>query len=34
MQGWLYLLFAIILEVVGTTSMKLSEGFTKKLYRL
>ena len=28
---WLYLLLAIILEVIGTTCMKLSEGFTKTL---
>jgi small multidrug resistance pump len=27
--GWVYLLAAILLEVAGTTSMKLSEGFTK-----
>jgi small multidrug resistance pump len=27
----LYLLFAIIAEVAGTTSVKLSEGFTKPL---
>ena len=26
---WLYLALAIVLEVCGTTSMKLSEGFTK-----
>ncbi|MDA8234421.1 MAG: multidrug efflux SMR transporter [Clostridia bacterium] len=26
---WLFLLMAIILEVSGTTSMKLSEGFTR-----
>lgn len=26
---WLYLALAIILEVMGTTSMKLSEGFSK-----
>jgi small multidrug resistance pump len=26
---WLYLILAIIFEVIGTTSMKLSEGFTK-----
>lgn len=26
---WLYLALAIILEVMGTTTMKLSEGFTK-----
>jgi small multidrug resistance pump len=29
MQSWLYLSGAILLEVAGTTSMKLSEGFTK-----
>jgi len=29
MQHWLYLLLAIGLEVAGTTSMKLSEGFTR-----
>ncbi len=29
MQYWLYLILAIIFEVIGTTSMKLSEGFTK-----
>ena len=26
---WLYLILAILFEVAGTTSMKLSEGFTK-----
>ena len=26
---WLYLILAILLEVSGTTCMKLSEGFTK-----
>jgi small multidrug resistance pump len=26
---WFYLIGAIILEVLGTTSMKLSEGFTR-----
>ena len=26
---WLYLLFAILSEVSGTTSMKLSQGFTR-----
>jgi small multidrug resistance pump len=26
---WLYLFLAILSEVVGTTNMKLSEGFTK-----
>lgn len=30
-MSWLYLIFAIVLEVLGTTSMKLSEGFTKTL---
>lgn len=29
MQSWLYLTGAIILEVAGTTSMKLSQGFSK-----
>ena len=29
MQGWLYLVGAIALEVAGTTSMKLSEGFSR-----
>jgi small multidrug resistance pump len=29
MQHWFYLSSAIALEVAGTTSMKLSEGFTK-----
>ena len=29
MQYYLYLLSAIVLEVAGTTSMKLSEGFTR-----
>jgi small multidrug resistance pump len=28
---WLYLILAIGLEVAGTTSMKLSQGFTKLL---
>ncbi len=28
---WLYLLLAIVSEVFGTTSMKLSEGFTRPL---
>lgn len=31
MSGWLYLFAAIVLEVCGTLSMKLSEGFTKTL---
>lgn len=29
MQYWFALVSAIVLEVAGTTSMKLSEGFTK-----
>jgi small multidrug resistance pump len=29
MQPWFFLIGAIALEVAGTTSMKLSEGFTK-----
>lgn len=28
-MAWLYLVFAILAEVAGTTSMKLSEGFTR-----
>ena len=28
---WLYLILAILLEVCGTTCMKLSEGFTKTI---
>lgn len=28
-QAWLILLVAILLEVAGTTSMRLSEGFTR-----
>jgi small multidrug resistance pump len=28
-MGWLYLLVAIILEVCGTTAMKLTDGFTR-----
>jgi small multidrug resistance pump len=30
-MSWLYLVLAIILEVSGTTSMKLSQGFTNIL---
>lgn len=30
-MSWIYLICAIILEVAGTTSMKLSQGFTKTL---
>jgi small multidrug resistance pump len=29
MQSWLYMTGAIFLEIAGTTSMKLSEGFTR-----
>lgn len=29
---WIYLILAIIFEVCGTTSMKLSEGFSKLIY--
>lgn len=28
-MSWIYLILAILFEVSGTTSMKLSEGFTK-----
>ena len=28
-MGWLYLVLAIVAEVVATSSLKLSEGFTK-----
>jgi small multidrug resistance pump len=31
MTSWIYLMCAILLEVAGTTCMKLSEGFTKLL---
>ena len=31
MQHWMYLGIAIILEVAGTTSMKLSDGFSRLL---
>jgi small multidrug resistance pump len=31
MTSWLFLVAAIVFEVAGTTSMKLSEGFTKTL---
>ena len=30
-MSWVYLIIAIIMEVIGTTNMKLSEGFTKTL---
>jgi small multidrug resistance pump len=29
MNAWFYLIAAIVLEVAGTTAMKLSEGFTR-----
>lgn len=28
-MNWIYLIFAIIMEVLGTTMMKLTNGFTK-----
>jgi small multidrug resistance pump len=31
LMTWLYLVLAIVLEVSGTTSMKLSQGFAKTL---
>ena len=30
-MSWLYLILAIVLEVSGTTSMKVSQGYTKVL---
>jgi small multidrug resistance pump len=30
-MSWLFLLLAILLEVIGTTCMKLSQGFTRWL---
>ena len=30
-MSWIYLICAITMEVIGTTNMKLSEGFTKTL---
>ena len=30
-MGWVVLVLAIVLEVAGTTNMKLSEGFTERL---
>ncbi len=29
MRGWIFLLIAILLEVAGTTCMKLSDGFSR-----
>lgn len=31
-MAWMFLFIGIVLEVVGTTSMKLSEGLTRPLY--
>ncbi len=31
-MSWIFLFFAIIFEVCGTTSIKLSQGFKKPLY--
>jgi small multidrug resistance pump len=31
-MAWVYLMLAIVSEVAGTTSMKLSEGFTKPVW--
>lgn len=33
-MSWLLLAVAIVLEVLGTTSMKLSEGFARPVYSL
>ena len=30
-MSWIYLICAITMEVIGTTNMKLSQGFTKTL---
>lgn len=30
-MSWIYLILAIIMEVIGTAAMKLSQGFTKVL---
>ncbi|QJD85634.1 DMT family transporter [Cohnella herbarum] len=30
-MAWVYLLFAILLEIAGTVSLKLSQGFTKMI---
>lgn len=34
MRGWLYLFLAIVLEVCGTTSLKLSDGLTRWVFVL
>ncbi|MCF6244990.1 MAG: multidrug efflux SMR transporter [Sulfurovum sp.] len=31
MQAWIWLIGAIVFEVLGTTAMKMSEGFTKTM---
>ena len=31
MAGWFYLFVAIVLEIIGTTCMKLSDGFARLL---
>ncbi len=31
LQAWIWLIGAIVFEVLGTTAMKLSEGFTKTM---
>ncbi|MBT6460829.1 MAG: QacE family quaternary ammonium compound efflux SMR transporter, partial [Planctomycetaceae bacterium] len=31
MQSWIYLTFAILAEVVGTSCLKASQGFTKPI---
>ncbi len=33
-MAWLYLFVSIVLEVCGTISMKLSEGFSKPLFAI
>jgi small multidrug resistance pump len=32
MTHWIFLMFSIVTEVAGTTSLKLSEGFSKPVY--
>lgn len=32
MTHWIFLMFSIVTEVAGTTSLKLSEGFSKPAY--
>ena len=33
-MAWVYLLFAIVFELAGTTALKLSDGFTKLYWTL